>query len=260
MIKVEKIGVAPSKLATDGNIKAADHCAEYDADPNTYKLGTKTFVIDRNIYNLAKKKLRKIQHDKCCYCESLVPAKKTSHADVEHFRPKIFVQQMKGAEKEYPGYYWLAYDWDNLFLSCQVCNGSYKRNFFPLDDPGTRARSHHDSIGNEIPLLVNPAGPEDPRDHIKFEDEVPVGQSPKGCRMIETLDLRRLNDERKTLLDQLKLYTEIIKTWSNSQESNVQKMVRSAKSFLKKATIPEAEYSSMAIDYCHREGICTINL
>jgi hypothetical protein len=48
---------------------------------------------------------------------------------------------------EQPGYFWLAYVWANLFLACQLCNQSFKKNLFPLADPAKRARSHLHDLG-----------------------------------------------------------------------------------------------------------------
>jgi len=61
------------------------------------------------------------------------------------YRPKGAVQQAPGQKKEYPGYYWLAYDWNNLLFICTACN-TKKRELFPLTDSKGRARSHHDDI------------------------------------------------------------------------------------------------------------------
>ncbi len=108
-----------------------NHKAQYDNN-------TKKFEFNSDLYAHAgiKTKLKQLQHDKCCFCES-----KLSHityGDVEHFRPKAAYKQNEADYYAYPGYFWLAYDWDNLFLSCQKCNQRHKKNLFPLLDPDTR--------------------------------------------------------------------------------------------------------------------------
>ena len=94
--------------------------------------------------------------------------------DVEHFRPKGAYQKLNSTNLTYPGYYWLAYNWDNLMLSCEKCNRSYKRNQFPLQTEATRKlfHNHPNSIPNEDPLLINPNF-EDPSVHIIFFKEAP---------------------------------------------------------------------------------------
>ena len=44
-------------------------------------------------------------------------------------------------EMKVPGYFWLAYAWQNLFLACQLCNQRFKKNLFPLENPDERAFS-----------------------------------------------------------------------------------------------------------------------
>jgi len=123
--------------------------------------------------------LDRVFHGKCAYCESRVAP--VAFGDAEHFRPKGGVttigadgrecSQMVGSD-EHPGYYWLAYSWQNLFPSCAVCNTKYKRNFFPVAK--THVLSHSPSRTDpgglddlEEPLLLNPLV-DDPSDHLVF--------------------------------------------------------------------------------------------
>jgi hypothetical protein len=102
-----------------------------------------------------------------------------------------------------PGYYWLAYEWTNLFLCCQLCNQRYKENLFPLRRVGNRARSHHDLVGDEEPLFVSPE--EDPGRYLRFRQEYlyPVRNSRRGRATIDTLGLNRpaLAEQRRKHLD-----------------------------------------------------------
>lgn len=58
-----------------------------------------------------KSKLDVIYNKKCAYCESGVEDR-----HVEHYRPKS-------------SYYWLAYSWDNLLISCSTCNTKKGKKF-----------------------------------------------------------------------------------------------------------------------------------
>jgi len=85
--------------------------------------------FDESIYNHAIiKELRDLYHDKCAFCESKIPVDevtqkfRSNKGTVEHYRPK------KG------GYYWLGYEWTNLFLACNECNGP-KGDKFELISP-----------------------------------------------------------------------------------------------------------------------------
>lgn len=75
--------------------------------------------FDSAYWKRAKKQLKAESGGKCAYCEA--PTAVVAHGDVEHFRPKSV-------------YWWLAYCYDNYLFSCQICNQSFKKDEFPLDD------------------------------------------------------------------------------------------------------------------------------
>ena len=111
--------------------------------------------------NKVKRFLHQSQYGKCCYCERRRDEK--GDTDVEHFRPK-------GKLKEKPnhsGYWWLAYDWNNLLMSCKKCNWR-KGTKFPLTDENKRAFSENDDLTKEEPILINPLT-ENPEDFIKYD-------------------------------------------------------------------------------------------
>ena len=145
------------------------------------------------------------QQHKCCYCERTREAKR--EPDIEHFRPKGSVVE---ETKKHKGYWWLAYDWSNLFFSCRPCNQEFKKNHFPLMNLGKRAYNEGDSISNENPVFINPER-EDPSIFITYqwEDQViplarPAAKNDnhRGRRVIRMLGLDRdiLNEERGRLL------------------------------------------------------------
>ncbi len=98
---------------------------------------------------------------KCCYTERR--RDKKLDRDVEHFRPKAEVTEAPN----HTGYWWLAYDWDNLLISTKFNNTINKANHFPMLDGGQRAFKETDDIANERPALINPAI-EDPSKYITF--------------------------------------------------------------------------------------------
>lgn len=204
MIQITKSHLAPIILTSRGE----RHCQEletlYNADPSACHIPGNTVLKSRDgIYNDAtvKQQLRNDQHQKCCYCESLFTD--TSYGDVEHFRPKAGYQQEWKGPLHKPGYYWLAYDWNNLFFSCQLCNQEFKGNYFPLiNDSSARAKSHTDVINQEQPLLLNPAV-DNPEDHLTFVKDAIAAVDERGKESIKAFGLDR-PDLIKSRLDHLK--------------------------------------------------------
>jgi len=250
MIRIVKPIQAPKILTTRGTAQIQQDCAAYDASPTDYRSGEKTFNIDTKIYGAesVKQALRRAQYHKCCYCED----KKflaTSYGAVEHYRPKGAVQQARGQKKEYPGYYWLAYDWNNLLFSCTTCN-TKKRDLFPLRDNNARARSHADDIAMEQPFLVNPAV-DNPRDHICFREGDPEHLTEIGRITIQVLCLRRqyLDEARRERLEELKFFRKWVEKQKDSTDPSIQALVREMREKLEAAVCPEAEYCSMAMDF-----------
>ena len=72
--------------------------------------------------------------------------------DIEHYRPK----GSKGNPKERQ-YWWLAYDYENYYISCADCNRAEKKNAFPIFNEKNKADYFTaQTIDNEEPLLLNP--------------------------------------------------------------------------------------------------------
>ena len=131
----------------------------------------------------------KAQHHKCGYCDMVV----TGYGDMEHYKPKSVVEEIKteGEERSNThttkdrtfkkacelGYWWLAYDWDNYLLSCQLCNQPWKRALFPIkgkrpsniepDNPYPYKTP--EPKDKEKPLLLNPFGKTKPQTHLQFD-------------------------------------------------------------------------------------------
>jgi uncharacterized protein (TIGR02646 family) len=229
----------------------------YEIAPDEYRDGRQTFEIDRTIYGQAKVKstLRVAQHAKCCFCEGKFEA--NAAADVEHYRPKHYSQQARSGHKIYPGYYWVAYTWTNLLYSCQICNRSHKRNYFPLHDPDTRARSHLDDLAAEVPMLLDPAGPEDPRHHIRFREEIAVGITRMGETTIDYVGLNRLPlvEARLERLNILRKLREILDTFRGSGKPEEERVLAEAEALLEAAVRAQAPFSAMATDLLQQTGL-----
>jgi len=193
LIHIRRHRKLPKPLSTKGKAERAKLCRQYSADADGFRNGRRRFRFLRTIYasRAVKQALFEAQHGKCAFCESKLTA--TSFGDVEHFRPKGAVRQEEDGEKLLPGYYWLAYQWGNLFLSCQLCNQRFKRELFPLTDPSHRARCHTDAVAAETPLLIDPAREKRPEALVSFRGEwaFPVGNDARASATINCLGLNR---------------------------------------------------------------------
>jgi len=241
---------APEVLTVDGAEQTRRDCENYNNCADDYHSGKAKFDILGSIYNAdeVKQSLLAAQHNKCCYCESKFGA--TSYGDIEHYRPKRAVRQ----EPEHLGYWWLAYVWDNLLVSCEVCNRTYKSTWFPLRNPEARAKTPTDDIDAEEPLLINP-GLQDPRDHIHFQDDAPVALDDIGQTTITVLGLRRtdLQEARLEQLNKIKMsfrivYLKALAAFFDQDEELKRKSISEFEQFIEEVRGADAKFSSMAQD------------
>lgn len=109
------------------------------------------------VWALAGPALLKASDGKCWYCEK---REDRSDKPVDHFRPK---GRVHGAEA-HPGYWWRAFDWRNLRLSCTYCNSRRrdletghvggKQDYFPVLEPPPRQQAEGDA--EDRPKLLDP--------------------------------------------------------------------------------------------------------
>ena len=242
MIKVDKPQNPPAILRNRGATETLKMKDLYDASPASYKNGTKKFEFDSGIYGAksVKKSLLKAQNNKCCFCESKITH--IAYGDVEHFRPKAGYRQEHGDPLGRPGYYWAAYDWSNLYASCQICNQRFKRNLFPLSNPTERAFDHHESIEQEVPVLIDP-GKIDPENHIAFREEIafPINDSDPGKETIRNIGINRdeLSEVRRDYLEKMKVLAKVARNNPNLPERD------EINKCLEKAMSKKSQYSSM---------------
>jgi uncharacterized protein (TIGR02646 family) len=236
MIRVAKPGQAPAILRNRGQRTT-------EADRRAFENGERTFKFDSSIYGAksVKNALINAQHDKCAFCEAKVSH--IAHGDVEHYRPKGGVRQDASAPLDQPGYFWLAYVWENLFFACQLCNQSFKKNLFPLVNPARRARSHLDDLTAEEPMLIHPAD-EEPSALIGFREEIafPIDDHPRAHTTIEVLGLNRdaMAEHRRDHLIPFKRLRQALPLLPPGSEE-----AREILALFKEAVLPRAQYSSM---------------
>ncbi|MDW3681610.1 hypothetical protein RA280_07585 [Cupriavidus sp. CV2] len=247
MIRITRPAAAPARLQLGVALVEAMDIA-IASNPNVAGQESEPFDFDSKIYGhrTVKNALKAAQHDKCAYCEAIFSG--NASGDVEHFRPKAFSQQSKGSAKLYPGYYWLAYEWSNLLYTCELCNRPVKRNLFPLQAPNTRARRSADDLAAETPLLIDPAGPADPREHIRFRNNKPYGITEQGRETVTTMGLDRsqLDDARLRHIRVVEYLRKIADL--EAVDPQVTEVIQEARTQLALLVKPEAPFSSMTQD------------
>ncbi len=171
MIRVVR-GAEPTELATVRArrlAKLASYLAKPGHTPSADEIGED--------YQVAKSALFKAQWFKCAYCELPI---NMGWSDVEHFRPKAEADRKPGCTHPH-GYWWLAWTWENLLLSCNVCNrpqkdGRGKGVRFPLDHGSVPLTAGQTPPGQEKPLLHDPTEP-GALDHIVYRRELRGGET-----------------------------------------------------------------------------------
>ena len=249
MIRIQRTYPGPAKLLENGGRQTERDCASYDANPGEYLNGDKQFPR-KNYYNwkVVKDALMRMHWGKCCYCEKRLEG---PDLHVEHFRPRGAFRQTTTENYEYPGYYWLAYSWDNLLLACPTCNGR-KSATFPLKNPQERARSHNDEIANEVPMFIDPAF-DDPREHIRFKDDAPESPTKRGKFTITELKLDNrhdLTDLRLKHLSTHRCFKFILEYYrdNNQMDGDQIRIQQKAARKLWEAMQEDAQFSSMIVD------------
>ena len=248
MIRYDKSAAIPSSLRRGIPANAAN-CAAYDADLLAYRGGSAKFDIASGIYGtqVVKRRLKADQHDKCGFCEAVFDANVAG--DVEHYRPKGAV--MTAAGRIHPGYYWMGYAWENLSYACPDCNEYRKRDHFPLADEHARARDHHDDLTAEEPLLLDPYGARDPRQHILFIGEAATGRTPEGRTTIDVLALSRTSLARDRLdhLRNLSRLHESVALLEHDDRPAAIDYVARVRAQLATAVLPAAKFSAASADH-----------
>lgn len=257
MIQINKPKQIPEVLSTRGTQQHIEFHEQYNLYSTDYQNGTRKFDFDNSIYahEDVKTSLLEAQHGKCCFCESKI--EHIAYGDVEHFRPKGGYCQSSEDTLHKPGYYWLAYDWQNLLICCSLCNQRYKKNLFPLSNPNDRVTSPEQDINQEIPLFINPSV-DNPENFISFREEEPYAleNNERGTTTIECLGLKRrpLTLRRQNIYRKMKMLFQTMQTMELliekdslpiAEKAECTNLVENSKVEIQKLIENDSEYSAM---------------
>jgi len=203
-----------------------------------------------------KSALSKMHSGKCCYCERKRDEKRET--DVEHFRPKALVSD----DPSHPGYWWLAYEWENYFHSCKKCNQEHKKNQFPLMDGSSRANTPDADLAGERPFLINPEK-ENGEEFIIFEWTKARGIFVKAVgfddelRGYTTIKILGLNDgtlpaQRAEIVG---LLQELAVTMHTAKRIGTRDVVIQTAKLIKKETSAEREFAGFRRYFFREAGL-----
>lgn len=248
-------------------IDALDEAAKVlaETDPDARKALFK-LELYRTRWTAVRDAFEEHSGGKCWYVECRSPG---ANHDIDHYRPKSRVAE----DPTHPGYYWLAFEWKNLRLSCQRANRLQrdpesgetggKGDRFPLVNPESRARAPHDDLSIEIPAIVDPTNADDvamltfgPSGHVELAPGYrgdPVAEAKlEASRLYLHLNWPRFRDERVMLYNEIR---EFVRRGEKLAPTDFDGMPAVAEAFLgicrdlAKRTEPHQEYSRAARAY-----------
>ncbi len=124
--------------------------------------------------------LVKLFHGKCAFCES--PTAAVGAIDMEHFRPKTGAIGLD--QRSDPAHYWwLTYEWTNLYPACRVCNRN-KGARFPTARRRVAPEIFFSELREEGPLLLDPCE-DQPEKHFVFDEKGYVASIPPEPAILE---------------------------------------------------------------------------
>lgn len=236
MIHIDRSGVPAPLILKSPMAKSAWHFVRRLAN----KMRARGLAIEDfnpNVYEHSSIviALYELFHGKCAFCESYVPMDdprfkhlgaslpdelhflfanepfptgrlrlKSRLYETHHFRPKMMAMDLQGNVSQ-DHYWWLAYEWSNLYLACAPCN-SLKATRFPIQ-AASRAipESPLKTLADERALLLDPCT-DQPEEHLVFlTDGAVAGDTEQGITTIEVYGLNRaqLTGSRKGLYERL---------------------------------------------------------
>jgi uncharacterized protein (TIGR02646 family) len=167
--------------------------------------------------------------NKCAYCESMVGI--TSSIEVDFFRPKSFTIGSDGKTRA-DGYWWLAYEWFNLYSVCPICNRS-KGSRFPIEGAPAAPFADKAALAEERPLLLDPCF-DDPDQHLAFSENGSIGSlTHRGTITIQTLGLNRepLCQARARAIEHAKNIFESVRHKAKTRNSELERLLNPKKEY-----------------------------
>ncbi|HWN81630.1 MAG TPA: hypothetical protein VNM87_06020, partial [Candidatus Udaeobacter sp.] len=109
--------------------------------------------------------LRELFGDRCAFCN--IGRTEENELEAHHLRPPQDAVGADGATSR-SHYWWLVYEWENLYLACAECRAAQGAKF-PVSQTRARVGARDDALDREGPLLIDPCR-EDPEPSFVYLD------------------------------------------------------------------------------------------
>lgn len=212
------------------------------------------YLKKNNFWSDFKPILLKIYGNKCWYSECSLDG---SFGDVDHFRPKNKSTALNGTIILRDGYWWLAYDYNNYRLSCEICNRSYKgggkNDCFPLKQGSAPAINPQSSDDN---ILLDPCNQDDYYliDSDENGDIIAMSSNPQDVERVKkskkVYNWKEFSEGRKKTRLESKTAIEIFEIFYRiNNDEGIKKSLEQIKLIID----PKTPYSSFAVKYIYRK-------
>lgn len=145
------------------------------------------YKTDKNVVS----EVESVFNGKCAYCESKVETD-DKYDGMNHFRPMNSAKNYGDSSDSIDHYWWLMYEWSNLYYSCVHCN-RFKGSWFPVDGKRSKLRTSYIRIvAEENNLILDPCQ-DDISSSVYFNlsnGEI-LAHSMQGMTTIKILNLNR---------------------------------------------------------------------
>jgi AAA domain, putative AbiEii toxin, Type IV TA system len=189
VIHVDRGRVRPPKALSDTRARTArDDAREFFSRPARSRRQL-SFSFDPSVFAGPDvvDALGDLFMNKCAFCESAVGL--TAPAQVVQLRPPQAALDLEGNMAP-DHYWWLAYEWENLYLSCPQC-ARVRGTRFPVAATRARPDTKGPKLDNERPLLLDPCR-DDPERHLLYlPDGTVVSDDERGRATCDMFDLNR---------------------------------------------------------------------
>lgn len=150
------------------------------------------YLPDEKILLATLDALTSLFFSKCAFCETAI--RQPHIRNIVHFRPPSNARDFKGVFSP-EHYWWLIYEWRNLYLACARCNQS-QGTLFPVEAHRAMPNASYGRLVAERPLLIDPCIDE-PSRYLRFSEEGKLNfvseqrEIDRGYATINIFDLNR---------------------------------------------------------------------